>query len=101
MSVDDDKHSGWPLTGTMTGNMAKVWEAILKTKDEWFMTPAMLSDCCMERVSKFCRISSTCGTMQQKMCQGWWAVIKTEYRIAVCRLQRTGQIQPHLHLHHH
>ena len=44
MSVDDDDEcSGRPLTGTMIGNVAKVWETILKTKDEWFMIFATLS----------------------------------------------------------
>ena len=42
-----------------------------KTDDERFTMFATLSDCHMERASKFCRMSSTCATLQQNLSQGW------------------------------
>lgn len=52
-----------------------------KTRDKWNTMLVTLSDCCMEYESKFCQMISTRGTLQQNMCQGWWAVIKRNYAL--------------------
>jgi hypothetical protein len=60
MSVDDDERSGRPSTG-MTENVAKCKRLSWKTEGEQFTTFVTLLNCSMEHVSKFCRMSSTCG----------------------------------------
>jgi hypothetical protein len=61
MPDDDNEHSGRPLTGTMTENVAKVREATWKTEGERFTTFVTLSNCRMECVGEFGQRSSTSG----------------------------------------
>ena len=63
------------LDDLLTEPRPKMWQNCerlsWKTDEERFTMFATLSDCCMECASEFRRMSSTCGTLQQNLCQGW------------------------------
>ena len=66
-----------------------------KTKDERFTTFATLSGCHMEIARAICQMSSMCGTLQQNLCQGWWAKInRNTALLSEPNVQTSGAISP-------
>ena len=76
MSVDDEEHSGWPSTRTMT--------KIVAISARGYPGRQMMNDSrCSQRQTvvwnvpaDFFWTSSICGALQQNLCQGRWAMIK-------------------------
>jgi hypothetical protein len=71
MSVDDDEYFGRPSKGNMTANVVYVREALLEDRKLRFTMFVTLSNCRMEHVSEFCRMSLTYNPLQRNLYPGF------------------------------
>ena len=69
-----------------------------KTDDERFTTFATLTDCRTELAKEYCRMSSTCGALQQNLCQRLTALRLTRRSFCCCfgllRIRQSSPIDP-------